>query len=88
MRHAGAQRDSDLPKAHERGAMRSQRESELEFGAMPGLVTFDCYGTLIDWESGIFTALQPLLAEVPSHPGRDEALETFAGTVKAAAAGS
>ena len=25
------------------------------------VLTFDCYGTLIDWESGIFTALQPLL---------------------------
>jgi 2-haloacid dehalogenase len=26
------------------------------------LVTFDCYGTLIDWESGIFSALHPVLA--------------------------
>jgi 2-haloacid dehalogenase len=26
------------------------------------LLTFDCYGTLIDWESGIFSALRPLLA--------------------------
>ena len=25
------------------------------------VLTFDCYGTLIDWESGIFAALQPLL---------------------------
>jgi 2-haloacid dehalogenase len=25
------------------------------------LLTFDCYGTLIDWESGIFSALRPLL---------------------------
>src|SRR5207244_11362082 len=25
-------------------------------------LTFDCYGTLIDWESGIFSALPPLLA--------------------------
>jgi 2-haloacid dehalogenase len=24
-------------------------------------LTFDCYGTLIDWETGILTALQPLL---------------------------
>ena len=23
------------------------------------LLTFDCYGTLIDWESGIFSALVP-----------------------------
>ncbi len=26
------------------------------------LVTFDCYGTLIDWETGIFSALRPVLA--------------------------
>ncbi len=25
-------------------------------------LTFDCYGTLIDWESGIWDALQPLIA--------------------------
>lgn len=24
--------------------------------------TFDCYGTMIDWESGIFSALRPILA--------------------------
>ena len=26
------------------------------------VVTFDCYGTMIDWESGIFSALRPILA--------------------------
>jgi len=26
------------------------------------VLTFDCYGTMIDWESGIFSALRPLLA--------------------------
>jgi 2-haloacid dehalogenase len=26
------------------------------------LLTFDCYGTLIDWETGIFSALRPVLA--------------------------
>ena len=25
-------------------------------------LTFDCYGTMIDWETGIFTALRPILA--------------------------
>ena len=24
------------------------------------VLTFDCYGTLIDWETGIWDALQPL----------------------------
>jgi 2-haloacid dehalogenase len=26
------------------------------------VLSFDCYGTLIDWESGIFAALRPILA--------------------------
>jgi 2-haloacid dehalogenase len=26
------------------------------------VITFDCYGTLIDWESGMLAALKPLLA--------------------------
>src|SRR5690348_6527943 len=26
-------------------------------------VSFDCYGTLIDWETGILSALRPLLQE-------------------------
>lgn len=40
------------------------------------VLTFDCYGTLIDWESGIHAALKPLLA---AHPvPRDAALEAFA----------
>lgn len=41
------------------------------------ILTFDCYGTLIDWESGIWDALQPLLG--PSSPvTRAEGLELFA----------
>ena len=28
-----------------------------------GVLTFDCYGTLIDWETGIWDALQPLIME-------------------------
>jgi 2-haloalkanoic acid dehalogenase type II len=41
-------------------------------------LTFDCYGTLIDWESGIFAALQPLLRKGGADRSRDEVLETFA----------
>jgi len=36
-------------------------ESRLPFDRFAWL-TFDCYGTLIDWESGILTALKPVLA--------------------------
>jgi 2-haloacid dehalogenase len=46
------------------------------------VLTFDCYGTLIDWESGIYTALQPLLQKLVQNTGqmlsRDAALENFA----------
>lgn len=42
------------------------------------VLTFDCYGTLIDWESGIHAALGPLLGRVGRPIPRDGALETFA----------
>lgn len=42
------------------------------------VLTFDCYGTLIDWEGGIYQALQPLLAKRSSTLTRDVALEVFA----------
>ena len=42
------------------------------------VLTFDCYGTLIDWESGIFAALQPLLQRCAPPPARNAALEAFA----------
>ncbi|KAI1436854.1 HAD-like protein [Xylaria sp. CBS 124048] len=32
-------------------------------------LSFDCYGTLIDWETGILDALRPLTSQLaPSHP--------------------
>ena len=42
------------------------------------VLSFDCYGTLIDWESGIFTALQALIEASGRTISRDTALETFA----------
>jgi 2-haloalkanoic acid dehalogenase type II len=42
------------------------------------VLTFDCYGTLIDWETGLFTAMAPLLARIDAPPFRDEALAIFA----------
>jgi 2-haloacid dehalogenase len=41
------------------------------------VLTFDCYGTLIDWESGIWEALYPLLANHRIAITRDKALELF-----------
>jgi 2-haloacid dehalogenase len=43
----------------------------LDFGAFDAL-TFDCYGTLIDWEAGILAALTPIV------PDDDALLERFA----------
>ena len=42
------------------------------------MLSFDTYGTLIDWESGIYNALGPLLEKVPIKLERDEVLELFA----------
>jgi 2-haloacid dehalogenase len=42
------------------------------------VLTFDCYGTLIDWESGIWEALQPMLGTAGNKLGREAALEVFA----------
>jgi 2-haloacid dehalogenase len=40
---------------------RQQRmDDRLDFSRFR-VLTFDCYGTLIDWETGIFSALRPIL---------------------------
>lgn len=41
-------------------------------------LTFDCYGTLIDWETGIFNGLKTLLERVPQPLTRDQVLEAHA----------
>ena len=41
-------------------------------------LTFDCYGTLIDWESGIIEALKGLTGRVRSPLTRDRVLEAHA----------
>jgi 2-haloacid dehalogenase len=41
-------------------------------------LTFDCYGTLIDWESGMIDALKPLTGKAPWKLTRDEILEAHA----------
>src|SRR5687767_4861126 len=42
------------------------------------VLTFDCYGTLIDWESGMIEALRPLSARVKKPLTRDQILEAHA----------
>jgi 2-haloacid dehalogenase len=41
-------------------------------------LTFDCYGTLIDWETGILGGLQPLVKKADLTPSRDQILDIFA----------
>lgn len=42
------------------------------------VLTFDCYGTLIDWESGMIAALRPLTDRLPAPLTRDQILEAHA----------
>ncbi len=58
----------------------------VDFGAFDAL-TFDCYGTLIDWETGLLAGLRAVL-EAHGMSGSDDALlETYAGIEAAAEAG-
>ena len=41
-------------------------------------LSFDCYGTLIDWESGMVEALQPLVSKLARPPSRNEMLAAHA----------
>jgi 2-haloacid dehalogenase len=49
----------------------------VRFDACDAL-TFDCYGTLIDWEAGLLTALRPMLARGGVEPVDDDLLESYA----------
>lgn len=43
------------------------------------VLALDCYGTLIDWETGIVHAMKPLVERMgPAAPGRAELLQCFA----------
>lgn len=51
--------------------------SQIDFTRFDAL-TFDCYGTLIDWERGILNALQPILAPQGIDATDDDLLERYA----------
>ncbi len=51
-------------------------------------LTFDCYGTLIDWEAGILNALKPVLAAYGHNLSDEKILETFAELEARAEAGA
>ena len=60
--------------------------TDLDYGRFDAL-TFDCYGTLIDWEAGILAALRPALAARGVEPADDEILEVYASHEAEAEAG-
>jgi 2-haloacid dehalogenase len=60
--------------------------TELDYGRFEAL-TFDCYGTLIDWEAGILAGLRPVLTARGVEPPDDEILERYASYEAAAEAG-
>jgi 2-haloacid dehalogenase len=41
------------------------------------LISFACFGTLIDRDSGVLAALRPLLAKLPHPPGREAVIAAF-----------
>ena len=56
----------------------------LEYGAFEAL-TFDCYGTLIDWESGIAAAARFQLGEALAAFSDEELIAAFAAVRTTAA---
>jgi len=48
----------------------------LDFGSFR-VLTFDCYGTLIDWENGIWNAVGPVLAQHGVPASRESVLELY-----------
>src|SRR4029078_853638 len=48
----------------------------LDYGRFDAL-TFDCYGTLIDWEAGILTGLRRVLDRAEVQAGDNEWLDHF-----------
>ncbi|MCI0582972.1 MAG: haloacid dehalogenase type II [Chloroflexi bacterium] len=60
--------------------------TDLDYGAFDAL-TFDCYGTLIDWEAGILAGIRAVLDPRGVRPSDDELLERYAVAEAAAEAG-
>jgi 2-haloacid dehalogenase len=53
------------------------KQPPIDFSRVRWL-SFDCYGTLIDWESGILAAVRPVLARHGAAPGDDQILAEYA----------
>ena len=60
--------------------------AELDFDAFDAL-TFDCYGTLIDWETGILGAMRTALDGAAGQTSDEQLLEVYATAEAATEAG-
>lgn len=60
---------------------------EIDFGAYDAL-TFDCYGTIVDWESGILAAVDALLGDARGATCDDDLLAAFGRLESAAEKGA
>src|SRR6202046_4268726 len=72
-----------IPSGSANIQMTSSSSSASRAGSMAKLadfkaLTFDCYGTLIDWETGMVEALEPLTRRASRKLPRDEILEPHA----------
>src|SRR5262245_46393425 len=54
-----------------------QPSTPVDYGAFEAL-TFDCYGTLIDWEAGLTAAFRPILAAHGIEADAEDILERYA----------
>ena len=61
------------PAMHAETLMTATTPALTDFEAL----SFDCYGTLIDWETGLLAALEPLLARAAARPPTDDVLEAY-----------
>ena len=61
-------------------------DSTIDYGAFDAL-TFDCYGTLIDWEAGLLAGLRPVLAAHGVAADDETLLQIYAGYEADAEAG-
>src|SRR4051812_39206317 len=50
--------------------------ARIDFEAFD-VMTFDCYGTLIDWETGLLDALRPILGKHGVSADEEEVLERY-----------
>lgn len=52
------------------------------------VISFDCYGTLIDWEAGILAAMQPVIARHELVSSAEDVLRAYARAESAVEAGA